>query len=149
MNIIAIDPGNSESAYVIFDGTRILAFGKLPNLEIRYMLLEKVTRDCFVAIEMVACYGMPVGEDVFDTCVAIGNFQQICRDRGVEPVLYKRLAVKMHLCHTTQAKDSNVIQALKDRFGDKGTKKAPGFFYGVSGDVWQAFALAVYVSDQS
>ena len=38
-------------------------------------------------------------------------------------------------------------QALKDRFGDKGTKKKPGHFYGFSKDIWQAYALGVYWID--
>ena len=66
-----------------------------------------------------------------------------------------RMEVKKHLCHNHQAKDSNVIQALVDRFAygepnrGKGTRKAPGFFYGFKADVWQSFALAVTYFDQN
>ena len=40
-----------------------------------------------------------------------------------------------------KAKDSNIRQALIDRFGPVGTKKNPGWFYGVSKDVWAAIAV--------
>ena len=66
-----------------------------------------------------------------------------------------RLKVKQHICHDSRAKDSNIIQALVDRFAygqrnrGKGIKKEPGFFYGFKADIWQAFALAVTFFDQN
>jgi hypothetical protein len=146
MKILAIDPGNEESAYVLWDGKKILDFGKVSN----FVLLEnKLKPDDFdfpydhCCIEMVASYGMPVGKTVFDTVFWIGRFFENCH----AVCLIYRKEVKIHLCGQTRAKDSNIIQALKDRFGDKGTKKAPGLTYGLSKDVWQAFALAVYYYD--
>lgn len=41
--------------------------------------------------------------------------------------------------------DTMVVRALKEKYGQKGTKANPGFFYGMSKDAWQAFALAAYV----
>lgn len=52
-----------------------------------------------------------------------------------------------------KANDATVRQALVDRFAPgqpnhgKGTKAAPGWFHGFRADVWQAYALAVYVAD--
>jgi hypothetical protein len=46
-----------------------------------------------------------------------------------------------------KAKDGNIRQALIDRFGPVGTKKNPGWFYGFSGDVWQAYAVGVTYAD--
>jgi hypothetical protein len=60
----------------------------------------------------------------------------------------ERREVKLHLCGQARAKDSNIIQALKDRFGDKGTKNKPGLTYGMRKDLWQAFALAVTCMDK-
>ncbi len=78
---------------------------------------------------------------------------QIAADREIEAASVFRKQIKMHLCGTAQAKDSNIKQALVDRFTPgqknygKGTKKEPGWFHGFAADVWQAYALAVYYID--
>lgn len=155
--ILAIDPGNIESGWAAIDSTsrRPLAFNKTPNDELLEQLVY--TPVDAVAIEMVASYGMPVGAEVFETCVWVGRFQQRLADArsGVPVELVKRQPVKLHHCQSSRAKDSNVIQALVDRFTPgasnfgKGTKAAPGWFHGFRKDVWQAYALAVYVADVS
>jgi hypothetical protein len=148
--LLAIDPGPVMSAYVILDPAdcRPDNFGKVPNDQ----LLDAVT-DFYgaVAVEMVASYGMAVGADVFETCVWIGRYIQAAN--CLEPQRVKRLEIKLHHCHDSKAKDSNITQALIDRFAPgqpnrgKGTKAGPGWFYGFAADVWQAYALAVYVAD--
>ena len=82
-----------------------------------------------VVIEAIASYGMAVGAEVFETCIWIGRFYEALSQYS-EPARVYRKDVKMNLCGQTRAKDSNIIQALKDRFGDKGTKSKPGWFYG-------------------
>lgn len=153
--LLAIDPGNTDSAFVVIDTEtrRPLHIGKPSNPVLLDLCASgaEVGYDC-VAIEMIASYGMPVGAEVFETCVWIGRFQQalFCR---VPVSLVKRHPVKLHLCHSSQAKDSNIRQALVDRFASgqpnhgKGTKSTPGWFYGFHADVWAAYALAVYVAD--
>jgi hypothetical protein len=59
-----------------------------------------------------------------------------------------RKDVKLHLCNSPRAKDANVRQALLDRLGPQGTKKAPGPTYGVKSHEWAALAVAVYGWDQ-
>lgn len=78
-----------------------------------------------VIIEMVASYGMPVGKEVFDTCVWIGRFKQRALSEGKEVEYIYRKDEKMNICHSMKAKDSNIRQALIDRFGVVGTKKNP------------------------
>ena len=103
---------------------------------------------------MVASYGMAVGADVFETCVWIGRFAERLAGRGVERDLVKRLPVKVHHCHSAKATDSNIRQALVDRFAlgqpnhGKGTKAEPGWFHGFAADVWAAYALGVYQADR-
>ena len=99
--------------------------------------------DCHeVVIEMVACYGMAVGAEVFETVFWIGRFWEIARrDIGVTR-LYRK-DVKMHLCNSMRAKDGNIRQALIDKLGAPGTKKNPGPTYGIKADIWAALAVAV------
>jgi hypothetical protein len=64
----------------------------------------------------------------------------------------KRIEVKSHLCHSARATDSNVRQALIDKFGPGkekaiGLKATPGPLYGVSKDVWAALGVAVTASE--
>lgn len=99
-------------------------------------------------IEMVASYGMPVGKEVFETCVWIGRFIQASTAPNTI-TRYTRNEVKMHFCQNTRAKKANVNQALIDRFGKKGTKKNPGITYGLKDHTWDAFALAVMAWDKS
>jgi hypothetical protein len=140
--ILAIDPGSEQSAYVAYANGRPVNFGKVPNDWLLQRLRDQQCLDAtgvfgqsqHVTIEMIASYGMPVGSEVFDTCVWIGR------------------EVKLHLCGQARAKDPNVRQALIDRFGPGrekaiGTKKQPGPLYGVSADVWSALAVAVTWSE--
>ena len=146
--ILAIDPGNIESAAVLISKDYTpLAFTKTRNEDV--LAIVKAGRYREVVIEMVASYGMAVGASVFETCVWIGRYTQAATDAGKEVTARRRMEVKMNICHDSRAKDSNIIQALIDRFAantrnhGKGTKKEPGFFYGFGKDVWQAYALGV------
>jgi hypothetical protein len=147
MIITAIDPGNIQSAYVTWDGKKIISKDILPNADLIYCIPSHSTKLC---IEMIASYGMPVGATVFETCVWIGRFIELWQVISLRPIheLIYRKDVKMHHCNSTRAKDSNIHQALVDRFGDKGTKKNPGLTYGLSKDMWAAFAIATYAYDK-
>ncbi len=153
--ILAIDPGTYESGWVLVehDGAeirRILGKGKTANEEILHQLYYRVGV-CDVVVEMVASYGMPVGKEVFDTCVWIGRFLQaaaILPEHTAEHLIYRK-DEKLDLCGTLKANDATIHQALVDRYAygqpnkGKGTKAHPGFFYGMSKDAWAAMAVAV------
>lgn len=160
--ILAIDPGNEESGIVVIRESDLkpIYSAKISNEELlenlimdRYERLDDIESIEHVATEMIASYGMAVGKTVFETCVWIGRFIQAFY--GVElPIKYiYRKEEKLNLCQSMKAKDSNIVQALIDRFAPntankgKGTKKEPGWFYGFKKDIWQAYAVGVTYYD--
>ena len=114
MRILAIDPGDKQSAFVLLNGKQDIESGITLNEDLLLELQENNTWADHLAIETIACYGMAVGEEVFETCYWIGRFVQAYAG---EYTRIKRMAVKMNLCHNSRAKDSNIRQALIDRYG--------------------------------
>lgn len=100
-----------------------------------------------LVIEMIASYGMPVGKEVFETCVWIGRFVELAKIQNIDIAYVYRKDEKMNICHNMKAKDSNIRQALIDRFGPVGTKKNPGWFYGFKADIWSAYAVGITYLD--
>jgi len=157
--LLAIDPGPVESAYVVLDrDLRPIDFDKLPNADILSVVNAISTNNSTysrglwrLAIEMIASYGMSVGREVFETCVWIGRFTQAAEPLQANYIYRKD--VKMNLCGSPRAKDSNIIRALVDRFAKhdmkmgKGTKKNPDWFHGFSRDIWQAYAVGITYYD--
>ena len=157
MKVLAIDPGPERSGWLLYDAKT----GRIESAQITdngplALYLENVEGVDWLAYEMVACYGMPVGAEVFDTCVWIGRFIQAWADgpNAYKPhVLLSRKEIKLHLCQSARAKDSNIRQALIDRFGPGkakaiGLKKTPGPLYGLKSHLWAALAVAVTAADQ-
>lgn len=148
MRVLAIDPGTTQSGWALINGST-LSSGVMKNADMRFLLqdygdiLRPTDR---VAIEMIASYGMPVGKEVFETCVWIGRFCEAWKGES-EPALIYRRDVKLHLCGSVRAKDANIRAALLDKFGGntvaKGTKQNPGPLYGVKSHAWSALAVAV------
>ena len=114
-----------ESAFCIIDSEtyKPLEFDKVANRQIRTVLYNEDYN--LLVIEMIASYGMSVGQTVFDTCVWIGRFQELALNCRKSTEYIYRKDEKMNLCHSMKAKDSNIRQALIDRFGPVGTKKNP------------------------
>lgn len=158
MRVLGIDPGNIYSAYCLIDGEtlRPIDFGKMENEALRRYLREKISfaEEDRGAIEMVASYGMAVGREVFDTCRWIGRYEEVLvRKLYVPPTLIFRREEKLHICHDSRAKDTNIRRALIDRFAThdlkngKGTKKDPDWFYGMASDCWSAYAVALVMAE--
>ena len=151
MKVLAIDPGNVLSALCIVDADTLkpLLFGKFTNEtvynDIRRMQVSENDR---AVIEMVESYGMAVGKEVFETVFWIGRFYEALQRRCPTFRIYRK-EEKLHICHSFKAKDSNIRQALIDRFAQhdfkngKGTLKNKDFFYGFSKDVWAAYAVGL------
>lgn len=140
MKIMAIDPGPVQSAWVLWDGQAILQHGIQPNDDIIPLLARNHD---VLAIEWIESYGMPVGKEVFCTCLWVGRFVHASWIVGKPYELIPRKEVKLHLCNNLRAKDANVRQALIDKVGPQGTKKQPGPTYGIKADCWAALGLAL------
>jgi hypothetical protein len=165
--LLAIDPGTTESAYVIVDATlRPVEFQKISNGE----LLSRIegapdsrTRwseltSC--AIEMPEGIGMATGSEIFHTCRWVGQYQHAwrfswddatrwqdeARGRGEALELISRKRVKLHLLGKTsrlgRTADSAVRLALIAKHGGQDCIKAGGELHGVYGDCWAALAVA-------
>lgn len=144
MRVLAIDPGTTESAWVIWDGQQILAKGH----DLNTCLLSRIENcdwdgaygGACMAVEWIESMGMAVGKETFETVFWVGRFWQAS---SMTNHRVTRRQVKLHLCGQTRAKDKNVRQALLDKLGLPGTKKNPGPTYGVSSHLWSALAVAV------
>ena len=153
--ILAIDPGPTESAYVeLGDCDLVFSSGKVPNSLLLSWLRSgfPFDRSQRLYCEMIASYGMPVGKEVFDTCVWIGRFAQAWdpESNGTFKQVYRK-DVKLHLCHSLRANDAAIRHAILDRYGGKakavGTKRAMGPLYNIKSDMWQALAVALTAYD--
>lgn len=153
MLVFAVDPGPLKSAWVLYDhaNRRILEHGIDYNELLRYEIKRsfKQYQLTNIVCEMVACYGQPVGAEVFATCVEIGRFVEVAC--GFVRLI-TRAEVKKHLCHKVVGINDAVIrQRLIDLFGGKesaiGRKKSPGPLYGIHADEWAALAVAVVAAE--
>ena len=135
--IISIDPGTTESGFVVWDGKYVRRKGIVENDTLVQMLRpgsrgalieQGLPKGNSLVIEQIRSYGMAVGKETFDTVFWSGRFAEAWNPRPWSQV--PRLAVKMHLCHSARAKDTNVWQAIVDRFGAPGTVKKPNLHYG-------------------
>jgi len=156
--ILALDPGTTKTAYVIYNRNGSLdKFGIESNESIRDVMVSFSGNigALTVAIEKIESYGMAVGAEVFTTVFWAGRFAEYwysaCGDNN-DAIMIPRRAVKLALCHSARAKDANVRQAIIDMYGGKdaaiGKKKTPGKLYGVSKDVWAALGVAITTSLQ-
>jgi hypothetical protein len=156
LRILAIDPGNTMSAWCLLEDGAFVSAAKEPNADVLGAVRGP---DDFnpmpdaLAIEMIASYGMAVGREVFETCLWIGRFMEAWEARGGAVKLIYRKEVKVYHCGTVRATDANVRASLLDRYGPGrelavGTKRAPGPLYGISGDQWSALAVALTLEAQ-
>ena len=146
MILLSVDPGHTQSAVVMYDvSERHVSYKTIAENGILLERLPKLSGDVLL-IEKVASFGMPVGEEVFETVFWSGRFAQVWGKR-VERMT--RQQIKMALCHKIVGVNDSVIRRrLIDIFGPSreaaiGRKKTPGPLYGVHDDEWAALALAV------
>lgn len=145
MKLIAIDPGNIESGYVIIDTEpkyshlkfKILEHGNIDN----FKLLKKIEENKFSIdlglIEMIQSYGQTVGETIFNTCRWIGKYELTLTNQGIKNALIFRKSVLNHHLNSVSSKspDSLIRKKLLERF--------PKESKGVTSHSWQALAVGV------
>lgn len=156
MKIIGIDSGTYHSGVIIWDLKSNEIILKEKNYDNPVLLNNLITmftedKDYVVALEtMVGTHGI-VGITTILTLEFIGRIKQICDMLKIKYYGIPRPEIKKYFGVKS---DSGIIAELADRFAPgvsnkgKGTVKEPGFFYGMSGHAWQAFAVAAYVHDK-
>lgn len=150
--ILAIDPGDQLSAFVVYDGKRPVDHGKLGNEELIDRLYAAHVNDSVrcshLAIEMAESFGAKVWNQVFLATLWAGRFVEAF---GGPYTLMSRQKTKLYVTGNPRAKDAQVRACLIDRYGGKdvalGTKAAPGVLRGLTADRWAALALAVAYSE--
>jgi len=146
--IIGIDPGYEQSAYIRCRLGQPLDFGILPNRVLMHKIKTEEFKQDIVVLEIMVSYGMPVGQEVLDTCRYIGQMEEALLNRCQSVSLIDRREIKLALCHDSKGNDASIKQALIDLYGptkDKaiGKKKTPGPLFGIKYDIWQALAVVV------
>lgn len=153
--LLAIDPGDVLSAFCFVDTEtyRPIYFAKEKNEDCMAHMIQYCANpqhnvtNC--AIEMLASYGMSVGKTVLFTATWVGRFHERLSDHISQVDYIYRKDEKLCICGQMKAKDSNIRQALIDRFAKfdfkngRGTKANPDWFYGFKADIWAAYAVAV------
>ena len=126
MTIMAVDPGNVQSGWIVCCGPdEISGSGVMDNVQMLEWILDGGTPGFsglddipaaeLLAIEMMRPRGQPVSRESMATLIWIGRFIQAWAPRRHK--LIEREEVKMNICGRTNVKDPNVRQALIDRFG--------------------------------
>lgn len=149
--IVCIDPGTTHSGVVIFDGENVLnAWSEYSNCALILWLREINPQfEKHLVIEGIASYGMAVGITTFETVEWIGRFREAFGFDQTTRIFRKD--IKLFLCGSTRAKDTNVRQRIIDIFpasgGGKtpqiGIKKQPGPLYGVTSHAMSALAVGL------
>jgi hypothetical protein len=171
MKLLAIDPGNVYSGWVMFNTKLRIpeAFGKdlnkhvlrtIQRLQYDRLFCEfPVPRGQSISIQIPGKgfirkgSGQTVSWQLYETCYWIGQFQVIhmLTHKGVPFIRINRMDVKMFLTGNAGAKDANVRAAIMEKYGGKelavGNVKKPGPLHGMKADVWQSLAIALYVED--
>lgn len=120
--ILAIDPGNVQSAFVLLSlvDRRPLNFGKIDNWELRASLANgDIPSFGTLVSEFPRPRGQLASKELFDTAAWIGVFEEVVRSNRptVEIERMDRKDVKMTLCEHPRAKDPQIRQALIDLYG--------------------------------
>jgi hypothetical protein len=145
--VLGIDPGPSESAWVLLVDGAVADSADQDNdalLDaIRNGWPNNTHARCHAAIELIRGTGKAVAGETFTTCRYVGCFEEAARQH-MPVTLVQRHEVLRHLgCFKSNGStsDSRVRAALLMRYGKGATK-------GLKGHRWAAMACAVTVADR-
>jgi len=150
MKILAIDPGQFESGFVVvvysFENKQffISEAGKTVNSAV-INAVETATVLEMVIVERPQSFGQTWGESLIETAMIVGEIRHAARHRGNGVSIYylTRKQVTGQLCGSAKSGDPGVRAALIEALGPPGTKREPGPTWGVKTDAWQALGLCV------
>lgn len=176
MKIMAIDPGTTESAYVILDDQyQIISADKVGNDVVLSIIADAPGLDAVIIEDIEPRYsstdrsaaGAVMGQSTIETIKAFGRFSWQAALRGLMVGSIFRRDERSCLIPTkrnglpplpeTAPKhaDGQIRASLIRRFArhdqerGRGTKANPDTFYGFHGDMWQAMAVGVTWLDQA
>lgn len=157
--LLAVDPGPTESAWVLYNGD-LFNHGISKNEDLLRRILWEAEWQLanltgfgeWMVIEKVVSYGRPVGASTFETVYWTGVFcQAFGRERTSR---IERRHVKKHICPPTPeapistVKDGMIRNALIDRWyqstGNEKPHRKGGPLYKLTMHGFQALALAIY-----
>ena len=176
--VLAVDPGTFESGVLWYSSEGKIHLPDIMENEKVFECLVfpppeilRESRAGTLAIEAIACYGEAIGVETLETELLIGRLAQawlgntavrilrhtelatkriktLLGANGKKVILVYRKEVCSHLCNTANAKDTNVHQAIVDRYGPsmskaKGTKKNPGLLFGIRSHLWSTLGVAI------
>jgi hypothetical protein len=150
VSILAIDPGTTRSAWVLYGNGVVLDHDLEPNERLMQRFLGEMgwsddEDPDELVIEDIEPRQQPLGREVADTLRWIGRFMEAARPLPVH--LITRRDVTKHLIDGgTKNADSRIRAALIDRWGP-GSERKGGPLYGITADRWQALAVAVMWAD--
>ncbi len=152
--ILAIDPGPVKSYAIVWRESELFEPIVCETPDELCRLVANFASDTdgagYLAIENIRGFGLRLGNETLDACINVGRAVECWRWAGGQtaPMLIPRKTIATHLCNTSRGGDKEIRAALVERFGTPGTKKLPGPTSGISGDLWAALAVAVYVADE-
>ena len=154
MRILGIDPGSEKSAVVIWDtdSETVELHSIIENERVLVGLRMHQFRPDEIGIEIPRGFGGKAGNEIYDTCIWSGRFDEAAKAHGYSSVLLGRKEIVTHLCDSSRAGDKDVREAIMYRFGGKvkaiGCKKDPGPLFGIKADEWSALAVCLFLADR-
>lgn len=131
-DILSIDPGDVISAWVVWrpwknpkhksTPFKVCSFGRKKNPDLRNAMLKMDREGHLMLIEMPRASGIPVSNELFETCVQIGMYRKLWLPGQWGYVF--RGDVKIVICGASNVKDPNVRNALIEYWG--GEQRAMG-----------------------